>query len=218
MAYVSGQAALTARWAGFAEPCSGVRSYRLELLAGGADASNALPVWSLDVAGGASTSSAGIPASVLAANMLSDGAAHHVRVVATSHAGLSSGASAPLTADATPPGGGTISASLGACDEATVSWSGFTDAASGVASVRWKLGTTYGGDDLLAEVAVGGASGAGSTTRALTFDDLPFAPTAIYSTLLVADAAGLVNASVRALSVPLFTCNATRNEDNVCLA
>ncbi|MBI2571446.1 MAG: hypothetical protein HYV63_30935 [Candidatus Schekmanbacteria bacterium] len=155
---------ISANWTGFADAASGVASY--EWAIGTTPGGTEVRGWT----------GAGSDVSATASGLALAEVDHYVSVRATDNVGNTGPAaiSDGVRVDVTPPAGGAVSDGAGAeltwqTDTTTISatWSGFADAASGVASYEWAIGTTPGGTEVQSWANVGDVLAATNASLAL---------------------------------------------------
>jgi len=172
---------LSTNWSGFADAESGIVLYEWAIgtAAGGTEVQ---PFTGVDTA--TSATSTGLS--------LATGTLYYVTVRATNGAGLrTAAASDGVLVDGTPPVAGTVRDGAGAdltyqasTTTLSASWSGFSDAETGV-MYDWAIGTSPGATDVQAFVPVGTASNASNGALALADG------TTYFVTIRATNAAGL---------------------------
>ena len=196
--YLTDDVSATVSWAGFVEPCSGIRDYVVQLLR----TQDRAVVWQSELITNVSTSSVNLSQSDLSSLPLGNLLA---RVVASSYAEhVGSSTEFAFVVDRTPPLLGTVYDSLGFTDvfclhaeqPLEVSWDGFSDPVSGVATVQWALGTQAGGSDVMPFRPVEGkARGYASIEPSALNVSLDVGST-LFSTIRVRNRAGLETSGV----------------------
>ena len=189
--YASDASNLTVSWSGFADTCSGLQGFTVTVSADGSG--TALYTMSAE----AFASSLMVPASALSG--VTSGAAYTVSVVARSHSGRETTATARFTADMSPPYVGFVhdgfdayDAGCAAADEPIrCAWRQVTDVTSGIAKVEWGVGTSPLATDLI-PFAAGRAASAANGTAALPQSGVTGVGSRVYCTVRATNGAGLV--------------------------
>eukprot|EP00964_Phaeocystis_antarctica_P029179 scaffold16442_cov82-Phaeocystis_antarctica.AAC.1 len=133
--YATNETALSVRWAGFVEPCSGVLHYSVSLV----DVAAGSTLFEVQVNATEELLSVPLPAAVV--GVLAQSATYRTVVVATSNAGLTGVAEASFVVDNTPPVSVAVEVAWPGRGEqqlhANLSWAGCLPPSAGHVQLRW---------------------------------------------------------------------------------